>query len=186
MDSYKKKIDNYHVRHFLLSFFFRYQNLNVNFQNFRRSIQKKNSRMWGHCTVKCAPYSLSFKMHSAASTYVFLGFKHWLIYIDCFCTTHSRHERWCIEKLVDQTYDIEHQLQYLQRGTINITCSSYYAHMVFARTIEFDKQYILSDIFNYVLLNESPDYHFLLDNCKLFKKRIWDHMLNYTKPVNFK
>lgn len=142
--------------------------------------------MWGYCNVSCLPYSFAYQMQSAASNHAFLGFKHWLIYIDCFCSRHGRYERWCVEKILDQTFDIERQTQYLQRGAINISCSSYYLHTNLEDTKQFDKQYNLGELFRYILSTESADYNLLRDNCKLFKTRIWDSLMKFVEPVHYR
>lgn len=145
---------------------------------------RNNYRVWGDCSTLCAPISSAYELHSVASNPVMLFFKHWLVYIDVMCPVHGA-QRWCIEKNFDEAFDLNRTLQILQGGAICISCSSYGRIDELEKTRTLDRSYNLNDIFSYVFSTESSEYNVLLDNCKLFKNRLWDGLYKNVKPVYY-
>ncbi len=135
-----------------------------------------NCRIMGNCTVECVKNSYVHRILSAASHPVIFGFQHWLVYFDVMCLYHNRVERWIAEKINHQISDIQGNSQCIRNGNIFISCSRYYKHTEFDKTKDLYYAYNLQDIFGKILQMENNGYSIFIDDCKIFKEKLWNNL----------
>ena len=91
---------------------------------------------------------------------------------------HNQHERWCIEKICHRISDIENGPQVIQNGNVWISCSSYIKHVTIDNIKQLFNLYNLQNILMHVLWSDNNGYGIFLDNCKIFKEKLWDYLSN--------
>jgi len=136
-------------------------------------------RIWGHCNRNCLKYSFLRLVESLATHYVFLRFKHWVIYVHVTCAFHDV-QVWCFEKILDMCSDLVESEKVLKNGCIYISCS-FYSHLLFSEKYLLTPKLVrLETICDCAMAIRKNGYDVLLDNCSDFK----NYLLNLIEQNN--
>ena len=139
-------------------------------------------RVFGKCTINCIPYSKVFLIHTLASHFVFLRFKHWSIYIDVACQQHQHIERWCVEKMWKKLSDIQPGIQVIQFNNIYISCTQYRVIPVEWRLLRAITSPIYCDLgklLGFICSLTNNKYNLIFNNCFDFNKEFQFLSHNY-------
>ena len=132
-------------------------------------------RTYGSCDKICVPFSIIYAIETLASHHVPLKFKHWNIYVYSICPLHGL-QIWCIEKLFSNVTGLHDNLKTYENYCIFFSCS-HYSHYICHHKLKYaSKMVALSTVADYIMEFKDNGYHFIIDNCLTFKRRVWSRL----------
>ena len=146
----------------------------MNRSYYDRTLRKTNTyRIWGDCDRRCIQVSRIYLIQTCATHYVWLRFRHWVIYVTTICPWHGI-QRWCIEKISLHYADLFDGPKVVQNKSIYMSCSTYSKYLEL-KDMKFTltNQYYLDQVYYNILTWNKNAYNVFVDNCMHFKHRFW-------------